>query len=348
MTPTSEIGFAGGSGTAVGLLLLLTVACGQNASTTTDTQTDKAPSDSPERYIIDDADPPSSGIRAYRSLEADSALIVDSRNGIFLLVSDRRVSTLGASGEGACEFQRVTSLSVVGDTVFVLDRLQGRLLGYSIRSGECLSEFSSRELNKWSAMIRVGGSFYFTMNRFNAATAPETALLSRMDTQGNITPLDLRKSDLGADLLLANISTVRLAQIKEKDGVVYFLLPFTHKVWAYNIRENRVSNFDLVHDSPDISNMSDSRDLAALSEVVGKIESEIDIFLFDAHLVVASRNESGWMRSQYSYSGELLAREEVSGDLHLEEGGEFYELVAIDDLPRAFVFTPIELKNSSE
>ena len=348
LIPTSENGIAGGFRIAVVLLLLLMVACGQNASTTTDTKPDEAPSDSPERYIFDDADPPISGIRAYMSLGADSALIVDSRNGIFVLVSDHRVSTLGALGEGACEFQRVTSFSVVGDTVFVLDRQQGRLLGYSISSGECLSEFSSRELNNWSVMIRVGGSFYFTMNRFNAGTAPETVLLSSMDTQGNFTPLDLRKSDLGADLLLANISTVRLAQIKEKDGVIYFLLPFTHKVWAYNILEDQVSHFDLLHDSPDISNMSDSRDLAALSEVIGKIESEMDMFLFDTHFVVASRNESGWMRSRYSYSGELLAREKVSGDMHLEEGGEFYELVAVDDLPRAFVFTPIELKNSSE
>lgn len=105
-----------------------------------------------------------------------------------------------------------------------------------------------------------------------------------------------------------------------------------------------MSHFDLVHDSPDISNMSDSQDLAALSEVVGKIESEIDVFLLDDHFVVASRNESGWMRSRYSYSGEFLARENVSGDMHLEEGGEFYMLVAIDDLPRAFVFTRIEPK----
>ncbi len=328
--------------------LLLTVACGQNASTTTDTKTDVAPSNSPERYIFDDGTPPISDIRAYRSLGADSALIVDRRRGIFLLVSDRRVSSVGSSGEGACEFQGVTSFSVVGDTVFVLNRLQGRLLGYSIRSGECLSEFISQELIKFSAFIRVGASFYFTRNSVNAATDPEAVLLYKMDTQGNFMPLNLRKSDLGVDLLLTPIRTVRLAQIKEKDGVIYFLLPLTHKVWAYNILEDQVSHFDLVHDSPDISNMSNSQDIAAISEVVGEIELEMDIFLFDDHFVVGSLNEGSWMRSRYAYSGELLAREEVSGDLHLEEGGEFYELVAVDDLPRAFVFTPIELKNSSE
>ena len=347
LAPTSENGFAGGSLIAVLPLLLLMMACGQNASPTTDTKTDEASSESLERYIIDDADPPISGIRAYRPLGADSALIVDSE-GIVLLVSDRRVSSLGASGEGACEFRGITSFSVVGDTVFVLDRLQGRLLGHSIRSGECLSEFTSQELIEYSAMIRVGGSFYFTRNSVNAATAPETVLLSKMDTQGNFTPLDLRKSDLRVDLLPIPVRTSRLAQIKEKDGVIYFLLPLTHKVWAYNILENQVSHFDLVHDSPDISNMSDNRVLAALSGVIREIELEMDIFLFDAHFVVASRNESGWVRSRYSYSGELLAREKVSGDMHLEEGGEFYELVAIDNLPRAFVFTPIELKNSSE
>lgn len=347
LIPTSENGFAGGSCIFVLPLLMTMMACGQNASTTTDTKADEAPSDSPERYIFDDADPPISGIRAYTPLGADSALIVDLE-GFFLIVSDRRVSTFGTLGEGACEFQSITSFSVVGDTVFVLDHRQGRLLGYSIRSGECLSEFISQELTQFSAMIRVGKSFYFTRNSVNAATAPEAVLLSKMDTQGNFTPLDLRKPDLGVDLLPMSLSTPRLAQIKEKDGVIYFLLPLTHKVWTYNILEDQVSHFDLVHDSPDISNMSDSRDLAALSEVVGKIEIEVDIFLSDTHFVVVSRNEGGWMRSRYSYSGELIAREEVSGDLHLEEGGKFYELVAIDDLPRAFVFTPIELKNRSE
>ena len=80
------------------LLLLLTVACGQNASTTTDIKADEAQSDSPERYIIDDADPLISGIRAYRPLGADSALIVDNRWGIYLLVSDRRVKHFGGFG----------------------------------------------------------------------------------------------------------------------------------------------------------------------------------------------------------------------------------------------------------
>ena len=234
----------------------------------------------------------------------------------------------------------------------MLNRPQGRLLGYSIGSGECLSEFISQELSKFSAMIRVGSSFYFTMNSVNAATDPETVLLYRMDTQGNFTPLDLRKLDLGVDLLSVPVRNLRLAQIKEKDGVIYFLLSTTHKVWAYNILEDQVSHFDLVHDSPDISNMSDSQDLMALFEVLEEMESERDVFLFDDHFVVGSLagtvNDGSWMRSRYAYSGELLAREEVSGDMHLEEGGEFYELVAIDDLPRAFVFTPIELKNSSE
>ena len=72
-------------------------------------------------------------------------------------------------------------------------------------------------------------------------------------------------------------------------------------------------HFDLEHDSPDISNPSDSRDLAALSEVVGEIELEINIFPFDDHFVIGSLNEGSWMRSRYAYSGELSSREEVSG-----------------------------------
>ena len=178
------------------------------------------------RYVFDDGDPPISGIRAYRPLGGDSVLIVDTRSGIFLLDSDRRVSTLGTLGEGASEFQGVTSFSVVGDTVFVLNRRQGRLLGYSIRGCKCLSEFISQELAKFSAMIRAGASFYFTRSSVNATPDPETVLLYRMDTQGNFTPLDLRKSYLGVDLFQIPVRTPRLAQIKEKDGTMYF---FCHR-----------------------------------------------------------------------------------------------------------------------
>lgn len=69
-------------------------------------------------------------------------------------------------------------------------------------------------------MIQIGPLFYFTRSSVNAAPDPEAVLLYRMDMWGNFTPLDLRKSDLGVDLLSVpeNAGAVRLAQIEERDG----------------------------------------------------------------------------------------------------------------------------------
>lgn len=49
------------------------------------------------------------------------------------------------------------------------------------------------------------------------------------------------------------------------------------------------------------------------------------MLLFDNHFVVGSLagkvDEGSWMRSRYAYSGELLARDEVSRGLHWKEEG---------------------------
>lgn len=303
-------------------------------------------SGSSERYILDEGTPPISAIRGYTSLRGDTALIADERGEIFLLIADRRVGRIGARGSGPCEYQALTSYTVAGDTVFVLDHRQGKLVGYSVKDGSCLSELVAPDLARFSALIKVGPWFYFTVTSYNTSLPPESVLLYRMSLSGEFTPLDLRKSDLDADLLMMPIKAAQLRQIRERKGEIYFLLPLSHKVWRYNVNTGQVWSFDLVHESAGITEYANSTDFQAVAAAIGEVEMEIDLFLLDDYIAISSRRPGGWMRSLYSYTGELNSREEVTGKMVFEEEGIFYNVVSgdEDDDTRPFRIKPIELR----
>ena len=323
----------------VALLLLMVASCRNDAS-----RTEPVVSDFPERYVIDEGTPPIGAINGYTPLRGDTALAVDNRDEIFLIVSDRRVGMIGAKGVGPCEYQDVTAYSVAGDTLFILDRGLGRLVGYSVRDGACLSEFVDPFLTHFTGVSKAGPWFYFTMSSYSTPLDPETVLLYRLSAAGEFIPLELRKSDLDADLLMMPINTGRLRHIKERDGVIYFLLPLTHKVWSCNVHDGSVSYFDLKHDSADISAHANVPDLAAAAGIVRDIEMELDLFLLDEYIAVGSNIRGKWMRSIYSYAGELKAREEVSGDMVFEESGVVYRTVSQDHESRSFLIEPVESK----
>lgn len=321
------------------LALLLVASCRNDAS-----KTEPVVSDSPERYLIDEGIPPIAAINGYTPLRGDTALVVDNSDEIFLIVSDRRVGMIGAKGDGPCEYQDVTAYSVAGDTLFVLDRGLARIVSYSVREGACLSEFSDPLLIRFTGLSKVGQWFYLTRGSYTTPMNSETVLLYRLSAAGEFTPLELRKSDLEADLLMMPIKTSRLKHIKERDGVLYFLLPLTHKVWSYDVHDGSVSYFDLIHDSADIAAYANVADLATVAGIVGDIEMDGDLFLLDEYIAVGSNIHGKWMRSLYSYTGELRAREEVSGDMVFEESGVFYNIVAQDDESRSFLIVPVEPK----
>ncbi len=320
-------------------LLLMVASCRNDASSP-----EPVVSDVPERYVIDEGMPPIANVNGYTPLRGDTALVVDNRDGVFLIVSDRREGMIGTKGVGPCEYQDVTAYSVAGDTLFILDRGQGRLVGYSVKDGACLSELVDPFLTRFTGVSKAGPWFYFTMSSYSTPLDPETVLLYRMSAAGEFMPLELRKSDLDADLLMMPIKTGGLKHIKERDGVIYFLLPLTHKVWSCNVHDGSVSYFDLIHDSADISAYANVPDLEAAARVVRDIEMELDLLLLDEYIAVKSNIRGKWMWSIYSYAGELEAREEVSGDMVFEESGVVYRIVPQDHESRSFLIEPVAPK----
>lgn len=173
------------------------------------------------RHLTDVGTPPISAVISYTTIGNDAAIVVDNANNIFQVISDQRTNTIGQSGLGPCEFQEVTSYTVVGDTLYVLDAKQGRITGHHISGGDCVAEIGLPELARFASIGRVGGSFYLAMTKYTSVTPSDETLLYRLSASGALEPLRLTVADLEADLILASGRMGRrISRIKEKDGVL--------------------------------------------------------------------------------------------------------------------------------
>lgn len=181
------------------------------------------------RFLVDDGSPPMSAVIGYSVIEENRAIAVDNDAGLFLIESDRRTKKIGLAGDGPCAIRRVSSFTVVQDTVFVLDNRQGRITGYSISTGECVTEIVLPELTEVTSLSRVGGWFYLVRTRYTSVSSPDQVLLYRLGTTRTLEPLNLTIGDLSSDRLLTSVRLGRrTSHIRIKDGALYFLLPFSH------------------------------------------------------------------------------------------------------------------------
>ena len=292
------------------------------------------------RYITDDDIPPISDIEGYIPIGPDSAIVADNTGALFLLVSDRKVRVIGQQSEGPCAHTDVTSFAVAGDTVFVLDRRLGRITGYEINSGTCLTEVRNPELSEFRRLGRVGGWFYLVATSYSATTPEDESLLYRMNASEKLESLALTKSSITANLMPAPLLfRYSLVYIKEADGILYLVLPQTHRIWKYNTRNGAVSSFELEHDSP---NFRPVKDFSQASKVLSEIEMERDLFLLADHIAVFSTGAGDARLSLYSYEGDLIARGPVSETPMFSSGNKLYALVSTESESQPYEIRVVE------
>ena len=272
------------------------------------------------RYITDDDSPPISDIEGYVPIGPDSAIVADNTGALFLLVSDRKVRMIGQQSEGPCAHTDVTSFAVAGDTVFVLDRRLGRITGYEINSGTCLTEVRNPELSRFRRLGRVGGWFYLVATSYSATTPEDESLLYRMNASEKLESLALTKSSITASLMpMPLLFRYSLVYVKDADDILYLVLPQTHRIWKYNAHDGAVSFIELEHDSP---NFGPVKDFSQASKVLSEIEMEMDLFLLTDHIagffdrsgggkvepvLVRGRSDSTWSGFRNSH---VLQREQ--------------------------------------
>ena len=292
------------------------------------------------RYITDDDGPPISDIEGYIPVGPDSAIVADNTGALFLLVSDRKVRMIGQQAEGPCAHTDVTSFAVAGDTVFVLDRRLGRITGYEIKSGTCLMEVSNPELSSFRRLGRVGGWFYLVATSYSATTPEDESLLFRMSASSKLESLALTKSSIAANLMPMPLLFGRsLVYIKDADGILFLVLPQTHRIWKYNTRNGAASFIELEHDSPDFGPV---KDFSQASKVLSEIEMERDLFLLTDHIAVFSTGADGSRLSLYSYEGDLIARGPVSETPMFSSGNKLYALVSTESESQPYEIRVVE------
>ena len=282
------------------------------------------------RYLTDVGTPPISAVISYTPIGGNTAVVVDNADNIFQVISDQLTTLIAQGGAGPCELQEVTSYTVSSDTLYVLDAQQSRITGYHISSGDCTAEINLPELARFSSIGRVGGSFYLARTKYTSVSPSDETLLYRLSASGTLEPLGLTVADLEADLLITfgRIGR-RISRIKEKDGVLYFLLPLSHRVWRYDTRTDQVSSIILPNKSPDISEYSNSTDPETIGRVLIGLEMELDLFLIDDYIVVMSNFQRQFQLGVYSYSGDLVVKD-VSRPVDFAERGSLYFLKETD------------------
>lgn len=292
------------------------------------------------RYITDDDGPPISDIEGYIPIGPDSAVVADNTGALFLLVSDRKVRIIGQQAEGPCAHTDVTSFTVAGDTVFVLDRRLGRITGYEISSGTCLMEVGDPELSRFRRLGRVEGWFYLVATDYAATTPEDESLLYRMSASNQLESLALTKSSIPANLMpMPLLFRYSLVYIKEADGILYLVLPQTHRIWKYNTQNGAVSFIELEHDSP---NFGPVKNISQASKIISEIEMERDLFLLADHIAVLSTGAEGSRLSLYSYEGDLMARGPVSETPMFSIGNNLYALVSTESESQPYEIRVVE------
>lgn len=281
------------------------------------------------RFLTDEGEPPMSAVIGYIPLSPDSALVVDNTDSIFLIISDRRERLLGQKGGGSCEHQQVTSYTLAGDTLFVLDTQLGRITGYSIHTGECLKEVVMPELAQFSQIEKNGNWFYLAKANYNSSDPPDEPLLYRLGSEGDLLPLALTIEDLDADLLLLPFKVgQRVNTIKPRGNKLYFILPFSHRIWQYDTETKLFSSFNLKNESAEIAKYSSSTDFEEVAKLVPRLEIELDLFLLEDRVIVLSIFQNQYRLRSYSYSGDLIAEEKDVQHVYFHERENLYSLVS--------------------
>jgi len=284
------------------------------------------------RYLIDEGTPPVSAVIGYATTGRDSAIIVDNTQSIFLFISDHRNKIIGKLGNGSCEYQKVSSFTIDGDTLFILDNQLARIIGYSVSSGECVHEIALSQLSEFGQIGIYGDRFFLARKGYNSTTSADETLFYSLDSSKNLNPVGLTLGDTGADLLLMPVRmSRRIPQIKARGNKLHFLLSFSHKIWEYDTQTGEISSFSIANRSPDISNYALSQDMTRISKLMRELEFEMDIFPLENEIVVMSLFESNFTLRRYLYSGEFIGEQSDAPHVDFEEGDRLYTLNPSED-----------------
>ncbi|GEM_PF-6172487 len=277
--------------------------------------------------LVDDG-PPLSQIARILPIGRDSIVVMDRSFQLQLFVNYRFEKVLGKKGKGPGEYSSVTDLKANGDTLFLFDRRLGKIIGYSLKTNDVFKEVVNTDLSRFSGFIRENGAFYFAFSRYEKETALEHSLLYRLDEHNNLRELGFHYSDLGSDKIVFAITPWVPVPMRAKDNLIYFRLPFSKRMWIYDVIKNKVESFKLDLDYPEnTEDLASLRSLQDQIKILEQVEMVADFFMLKDRIVLwTAKWKMGGKPPEdcklrfYTYAGIELAHFSVSPFVwHIED-----------------------------
>lgn len=123
-------------------------------------------------------------------------VISDNSPGVALFEDYEMVRSYGSEGEGPCEYTSVNSFDISGDTLFVLNTSQAKIITYRISSGECLGERNPSLLSSQYYLERENGYFHTARISYHMMSPDSTRLLFKLRDSGESEAYPLTLGDL--------------------------------------------------------------------------------------------------------------------------------------------------------
>jgi hypothetical protein len=115
-----------------------------------------------EKFSIDDSQQYLSTNPQYTSISQDSALIADSQ-GYYLYVNQKFVKIIGKIGSTSGEYKFNKAYTINGDTLFIYDQVNSKIIGYSLTTNTCIYEKYSPVVAQKLATSILRHSNYFIL-----------------------------------------------------------------------------------------------------------------------------------------------------------------------------------------
>lgn len=270
-----------------------------------------------DTVLVDDG-PPLAEIQGALWKGTDSLIVWDVRHQIQLFVWNRFAKMLGKRGDAEGEYNRVSALCTLGDTLFVFDRMNMKVTSYLIPNNAPVGSVRNPKLNDFTGFIRVGGAFYFCTSIYYKASGQFNSILFKLDSRGVISPTSLTTENL-SPAIAANSRNV-FVPLKTKNDALYIPLPFTNKLWVYDLSSGGISGFPLHLRLPDKLDFRAMKSFDESRKLLNKTEMVLNLFLLERKLAVVSgmprtnedNSETDVKIRFFSYTGEPVEEYQVN------------------------------------
>lgn len=319
-------------GTIVVLLLFIMTGCtAEDADRRNDGNRELRLSDPVDIQTLNDDLEILDNIHIVHSLDGERLLVADSKPSVSLFENHEMISRIGTSGSGPCEYEHISAIDVIGDTLYVLSANQSKIISFSIDSGECLDETGHPNLSNKFYLTRITDGFIVGRMSYTLATPDSLPALEKLDDQGTISALDLELGNLNRIKTAVNMRAPGLDFSRHNDELfIYF--PLTTDMHVYDIGGNTFRTFPLKLDIRREEITAAGEDINKILEIIrGDFEFVLHTYATDFGLLVqhaSNPRSDGASRVArlYSYEGELLGEWALEYEIVASDGDNLLEL----------------------